>query len=272
VKGGATDETYAASDGITVLPYHEPAGPLGFLPIHAYLLKGDEPILVETGLYTQTEGFLEALWAEIEPQELRWVMVTHEDLDHAGNLEHVLAAAPNAVVVLSFLSMLKYSRPDLLTPDRLRIAMPGEPLTLGRRRFQVIQPPVFDSAGSVGYFDETTGTLFSGDSFGGLVPVPTSDVDAIGPAYMEGSGIFMSANSSWLHDTDPAKFGRRVDVVRALAPEMVLPTHGAPLRGRTAALCDHLESLPAREPFRFPNDAGFRDMLAEMKAQDRTAA
>ena len=266
------DETYSTVGDITVLPFHEPAGPLGFLPIHAYLIKGKEPILVETGLYTQTEGFLEALWAQIEPDELRWVMITHEDMDHAGNLEQILTAAPQAGVVLSFLAMLKYGRPDLMPPHRVRIATPGQSFSLGGRRFGVIRPPVFDSAGTVGYFDETTGSLFSADSFGGLVPAPASDVDALGSAYMDGSTIFMSANSAWLHDTDPAKFRGRVDVVRTLAPDVVLPTHGAALRGRTSELCDHLESLPVMEPFQFPDDAGFRALLEQMKAQGGAAA
>jgi flavorubredoxin len=261
------DKTYAASADIAVLPYHESAGPLGFLPINAYVVKGREPILIETGLYTQREDFLEALWRVVGPDDLRWVMITHEDLDHAGNLEAVLQAAPRAVVVLSFLSMLKFARPDLLTPDRVLIATPGQSLTLGDRRFGVVQPPVFDSAGSVGFFDETTGTLFSADSFGGLVPTPTSDVDALGHAYIEGSAVFMSANSAWLHETAPDKFKRRVDVVRTLAPEVVLPTHGAALAGRTDELCEHLQGLPATEPFRFPDDAGFRAMLEQMKAR-----
>lgn len=259
------DKTYAAGPDIDVLPSHEPAGPLGFLPIHAYLIKGEEPILVDTGLPTQTEGFLETLWAQVAPHELRWVMLTHEDMDHAGSLEAILAAC-GATVVLSFLSMLKLGRPDLLTPDRVLIATPGQSITLGGRRFGVIRPPVFDSAGTVGYFDEATGTLFSADCFGGLVPAPTTDVDALGPAYLEGSTIFLSANSAWLHDTDPVKFRSRVDVVRTLGPDVVLPTHGAPLRGRTDGLCDHLESLPSAEPFRFPDDAAFRAMLAQMKA------
>jgi flavorubredoxin len=261
------DETYRAVGDISVLSYHEPAGPLGFLPMHAYLIKSREPILIETGIYTQAEGFLEALRAEIDPQELRWIMITHEDLDHAGNLEMMMKAAPRARLVLSFLAMLKIARPDLITPDRIVIATPGESFEAGGRRFGVIRPPVFDSSGTVGYFDEKTRTLFSADSFGGLVPTPTSDVDAIGEGYLAGSTIFMSANTTWLHDVDPAKFRRSVDVVRTLDPDVILPSHGAPLRDRAPQLCDHLVSLPASEPFSFPNDAGFREMLAEMKAQ-----
>ena len=88
------DETYTAAGDIAVLSHHEPAGPLGFLPVHAYLLKGKEPILIETGLSTQTEGFLDALRAELDPGELRWIAITHEDLDHAGNLGPLLRRRP----------------------------------------------------------------------------------------------------------------------------------------------------------------------------------
>jgi Metallo-beta-lactamase superfamily len=120
------DKTYTAVDDIAVLSFHEPAGPLGFLPMHAYLIKDKEPILVEKGLYTQEQGFLDSLWSEVDPQELRWIMITHEDMDHAGNLEPILKAAPDARVVLSFLAMLKYGRMmDLTTPDRVLIATPG---------------------------------------------------------------------------------------------------------------------------------------------------
>jgi len=266
------DESYTAVDDVVVLSYHEPAGPLGFLPTHAYLIKGREPILVETGLYTQTAGFLAALRAEIDPAELRWIAITHEDLDHAGNLEAMLRAAPRARLVLSFLAMLKIARPDLTTPDRVLIATPGQALTLGERRFGVIRPPVFDSSATVGYYDETTGSLFSADSFGGLVPAPTSTADVRDPAYLDGSTIFMSANSAWLHDVAPAGFRRALDVVRGLRPEVVLPTHGAPLKGESGALCDHLEKLPGTEPFRFPDDAAFRVMLEQMKAQGGRAA
>jgi len=240
--------------------------------VHAYLLKGKEPILIETGLYTQTAGFLDALRAEIDPAELRWIAITHEDLDHAGNLEPLLEAAPRAGLVLSFLAMLKIGRMDLTTPERVVIATPGQPLTLGGRRFAVIRPPVFDSSATVGYYDEATGSLFSADSFGGLVPAPATTADVTDPAYLEGSSIFMSANSAWLHDVAPARLAQSIAAVRALRPGVVLPTHGAPLSGQTAALCDHLEKLVATEPFRFPDDAAFRVMLAQTKAEGGLAA
>ena len=260
------DATYHAVDDISVLPFYEPAGPLGFLPINAYLIKSTEPMLVETGLWTETARFLEALRAELPLEELRWILLTHEDMDHAGGLEQLMAAAPNARLVLSFLAMLKFGRPDITTPERILIATPGESFSAGDRRFAVVQPPVYDSSASVAFFDEHTRTLFSADTFGGLVPVATHEPEAIGAAYLDGSAVFMSANSAWLHSTDPARFEAAVDVVRALDPDWVMPTHGAPLQARAAELCDHLVALPAQDRFRFPNDAGFRVMLEQMKA------
>jgi glyoxylase-like metal-dependent hydrolase (beta-lactamase superfamily II) len=270
-REGPMDVTYHATDDVSVLPYYEPAGPLGFLPIHAYLIKSREPILVETSIFADTPAFLDALRAEVPLEDLRWILLTHEDMDHAGSLEQLMAEAPNARLVLSFLAMLKYAHPDLTTPDRILIATPGETFSAGDRRIGVLQPPVYDSSATVAYFDERTRALFSADTFGGLVPMPTGDLAALGSSYLEGSAIFMSANSSWLHAADPARFKAAVDVVRTLDPDWIMPTHGAPIASRTAELCDHLLALRAQDRFLFPNDAGFRQMLAEMKAPEAAA-
>ena len=136
----------------------------------------------------------------------------------------------------------------------------------------MLRPPVFDSSAPVAYFDETTRTLFSADCFGALVPGPTAECDARDPVYQQGSSIFMSANSAWVHDVSPTRFASAVGSVRTLAPELVLATHGEPIKGQTDVLCDHLAALPAETPFEFPDDAGFRAMLAQMKEQGGLAA
>jgi flavorubredoxin len=258
------DATYTAAGDIRVMPYFEPSGPMGFLPLNAFLIHGPEPIMVETGIHTQAERLLESLRAEIDPAELRWILVSHEDADHAGGLEALMREAPNARVVLSMLTILKLGRPDLTTPDRIMIATPGESFVAGDRRFGVMRPPLFDSSATVGYFDEKTRCLFSADSFGGLVPAPTRDIEAMGPDYVPGSTLFLSANSAWVRDVQPARFAGAVDAVRALDPDWIMPVHGAPMKGMTEQLCDHLLTLPGMEPVVFPNDAGFREMLRQM--------
>ena len=59
---------------------------LGYLPVSAYLLSAEQPVLVDTGLPDSRSGFLEALWNLIDPADLRWIYLTHPDRDHTGSL------------------------------------------------------------------------------------------------------------------------------------------------------------------------------------------
>ena len=240
--------------------------------MHAYLIKAREPILVETGLYTETAGFVEALRAQIDPAELRWVLITHEDLDHAGNLEAMLAAAPKARLVLSFLAMLKIARPTSPPPNACaspRRASPccsasGASPACGPRS-STRRPPWPTSTRRPAACSRPTASAR-------LVPEPTAVCDARDPVYQRGSSIFMSANSAWVHDVDPARFASAVASVRALAPELVLATHGEPVRGRSTCSATTSPPCPPKAPFEFPDDAGFRAMLEQLKEHGGLAA
>jgi len=78
------------------LPSWIPVPELGALPVNSFLLKGDEPMLVDTGTSGTGSEFLDALASQIDPADLRWIWLSHMDADHIGNLERVLTAAPGA--------------------------------------------------------------------------------------------------------------------------------------------------------------------------------
>jgi hypothetical protein len=62
---------------------------LGFLPVNAYLVQAEQPLLVDSGLPTSRPDFLQTLWSQIEPADLRQ---SHDDrlLRSAhGNLFHI---------------------------------------------------------------------------------------------------------------------------------------------------------------------------------------
>ncbi len=82
----ATD-TYAFSS-------HLQAGPFGYLAVNCYLVQGKDPVLVDTGMPIDREDFLRNLWSLVDPEELHWIVLTHDDNDHAGNLREVMEAAP----------------------------------------------------------------------------------------------------------------------------------------------------------------------------------
>lgn len=44
------DAPYQAAQDVHVLPVHLPLPGVGFLPVNAYLLMAEEPVLIDTGI------------------------------------------------------------------------------------------------------------------------------------------------------------------------------------------------------------------------------
>jgi hypothetical protein len=69
-------ETYKAATDIEVITSNFPLPGFGFVPINAFVIKGAEPILVDTGSGVQSAEFMPALRSVIDPAELRWLWLT----------------------------------------------------------------------------------------------------------------------------------------------------------------------------------------------------
>jgi flavorubredoxin len=257
---------YRACHDIDVLPFHEPAGEFGYLPMNAFLIRSSEPILIETGMAGTGGDLLGAVWSMIEPEDLRWILLSHDDRDHSGNLAALLEHAPNARVVLNFLAMLKIGPDAPLTPDRVFFVNPGQSFTAGDREFRVVRPPLFDSAASIGFFDVKTRTLFSADSFGALIPRPGEGTNDFMEGFDDGFVAFNHANHPWIGMVDPGKFARAIDDgVRSLEPEAILAGHAPACVGHTEYMIKRLAALPSVPGIEMPDDAAFRAMLGRLK-------
>src|SRR5512136_3452858 len=103
------DKPRRAMPDIEVLPAHFPIPGMGFLPVNAFVIKAREPVLVDTGMGIESEEFMKALSSIIDPQDLRWVWLTHDDADHTGSIRKVLEAAPAARLAVNALAMLRMS-------------------------------------------------------------------------------------------------------------------------------------------------------------------
>jgi glyoxylase-like metal-dependent hydrolase (beta-lactamase superfamily II) len=54
---------------------------------YAYLILGEETVLVDTGRPGQGKGILKELESiNIKPQDIQHILITHHDVDHVGNL------------------------------------------------------------------------------------------------------------------------------------------------------------------------------------------
>jgi glyoxylase-like metal-dependent hydrolase (beta-lactamase superfamily II) len=226
------------TDSWSVLPSWLPVPGLGALAVNAFLLKGPEPMLVDTGLAMLSDDFVDRLSAEIDPEDLRWIWLSHTDADHIGNLDPILALAPKARVVTNFLGAGKMGMLGKGDPARFRLLEPGEVLELGGRRLHQVKPPYYDAPETMGFFDEVDGAFFAADAFGALLEGSVETLDTVPPAALrDGLVAWSSVDAPWLANIDGSSLGRILDLVDRLAPRHVLSGH-LPITSNLTALTE----------------------------------
>ena len=243
---------------------------LGFLPVNAYVVHAEQPMLVGTGLPASRADFLEALWNQIDPADLRWIYLTHPDRDHTGSLMQVLEAAPAARVITTFLGLGILSLEYPIPPDRIFLLNPGQSLDLGDRRLSAFRPPVYDSPATTGFYDERTGTCFTSDCFG--APLSTADqalADDIAAVpsddLVAAQRLWTTVDSPWVSGVERSAFRASLQPLRRLDPSVVLCTHLPPAHDAAARLLDTLETAPDADPFVGPDQAALEALLAEFE-------
>src|SRR6266496_3689397 len=165
--------TIRVSSDLTVLNDYLEVPGLGFLPVNAFVLHARQPLVVDTGLGLPDRNFVESLSDAIDPQDVRWIYLTHPDRDHTGGIFALLDAAPQARLITTFGGAGIMSTETPLPMDRLYFLNPGQTLDLGDRTITAFRPPLFDNAVTVGLFDQSSGTCFSSDCFG--APMPSAE-------------------------------------------------------------------------------------------------
>jgi flavorubredoxin len=227
-----------------VLPSDLPIPGVGLQPVNAFLFLDEEPILIDTGMPIDRGEFQRSLWSLIDPSDLRWVVVTHDDRDHSGSLSDILAAAPLARLVTNGVSLIRLTEEFALTTDRVVQVNPAQRLRLGRHDFEVFRPPVFDSPGTIGLFDRTDGTLISSDSFGTVLPRPAEFIDVTDADFRAGFDVFNRAIAPWAAVTDLPRFAATLRRIHRLTPSTILSSH-APVIGKNIdALFDAMADIP----------------------------
>ncbi len=262
------DAPYQAAPDVHVLPTNLALPGVGVLPINAFVLLAQEPVLIDTGLGIDGDQFIDALASIIDPEALRWVWLTHDDADHTGNIERVFEVAPNARLVSHAFAMLRMSTWWPVPLDRVHAIGVGDRLPVGDRTLRAVAPPLYDNPMSTGLLDEATGALFSVDSFGALLPEATQDAAEVPEGALTGGMVaWATSDSPWAHLLDRQRFAAVLDGVRRLGPTGIFSSHLPAARGTSLErFLGVLESVPDAEPAVAPSHAEFAQMLAAMMA------
>lgn len=262
-----TTTAFTATPGVDVVSTTADIPGLGSLAVNAFVLHGAEPVLVDTGTVAGSAEFMDALSSVIDPEDLRWIWITHTDFDHIGSLTTLLDANPHLRVATSFLGLGIMGLSSTPLPmDRVHLINPGQSLQLADRRLTALRPPVFDSPITTGFVDDRTGVLFSSDCFGALLPEVPQDAAELAPDQLRAGQVrWTTIDSPWVHDVDTDLFRGSLDRMRALEPTMVCSSHLPPAPGAMLdVLVDALALAPAAERFVGPDHAALEAMLAGM--------
>jgi flavorubredoxin len=236
-----------------------------FVYLNSMIIRGAEPMIVDTGTPANREQWLKDAFSIVEPEDVRWVFLSHDDVDHTGNLDQVMDACPNAQLVCNWAMVERHTNCFEFPLARCRWIMDGDTLDIGDRQLLARRPPVYDSPTTRGLFDPTTGVYWSVDTFATPLPDPEMGVGDLDPEFWdEGLALFaMGAVSPWLSLVDERKYARYVDQVQGLDITTVAACHSPVIEGPFIEKAfARIRQLPSIDPPVMPDQSVLDEIIA----------
>ena len=165
-------------------------------PLRVYMnsmvIRGAEPVIVDTGTVANRAQWLDDVFGLVDPADVRYVFISHDDVDHTGNLAQVMEHCPNATLLASWALVERFSNAFEFPLHRCRWVDDGSHLDLDDRRLHFVRPPLWDSPTTRGVFDTSTDVYWAADAF--ATPCSTAveaSVDELDPeAWRGGMAMF----------------------------------------------------------------------------------
>jgi flavorubredoxin len=219
-------------------------------PINSMVIRGSEPVVIDTGVTITRDQWLDHLFQLVEPDDVRWIFLSHDDIDHTGAVFQLLEACPRATIVTNMFSVLRMAGDRLLPLHRLRIVNPGESFEAGDRVLTAIVPPTYDSPTTRGLYDPTTGVYWAADSFSLEASRIVDDVDELDDFEREQAYLHSQRMvSPWHCLIDPVAYDAHLGRLRMAHPTAAVGAHGPVFRGRQVdAAFELFRQLPHLPP------------------------
>ncbi len=210
-----------ASGIYRVSAYHEPWRS----SVNQYLLAGDEPVLISTGMRSCFDATWNAIGSVLDPASLRAILVLHFESDECGALNDYLAAAPGAVPLASMRTTMASLADFAIRP--VRGVGDGEVVSAGAHGLRIIETPYVHAWDGIVVVEERTNVAFTGDLF--LQP---GQGEAI--TRDDRSALSVQLYRTFYGTPPEVPLQRALDRIEAAAPVMIAPGHGSVLAGNLA--------------------------------------
>lgn len=255
--------TLKLSDDTYMIPFHGEIPGKGVLYINPLVVMAKEPVLVDMGPMWIRDDYLKAAFAIVDPNDVRWIFLSHDDRDHSGNLVQVLEMCPNARLITNFIGVGRLAEEWMLPMQRLYFANDGDEVSVGDRTLTVIRPPYFDSPATRGFFDSKSAVYYAVDTFGALLPGWYPNVEEV-PAedYEEGFNFWNRWNHPWHQYVDPSRMEKVVSRIRDLRPKTLASYHAPVATNRNDRLFDMIVNIAGMPACYEPSQKDLEAMLA----------
>jgi flavorubredoxin len=205
--------------------------------LNAMVIRGSEPIIVDTGVPSLGERYLADMWSLVDPEDVRWVFLSHDDIDHHGNLEAVMAACPNATLITTWFMWERMGNLPGIRPWRMRWVADGEAFEANGRTYAAIRPPLYDSPTTRGLLDTGTGVYWASDCFATTVPRGVADVAELDrDEWVDAMIANAHGLSPWVRQVEGREFHRAVDDLGRLDLTAIASCHSPTITGANLAV------------------------------------
>lgn len=257
--------TLIAADTYVIHQVQPALGQPLFVYLNSMVILGSEPMIVDTGTPANRQQWLSDVFSLVEPEDVRWVFLSHDDVDHTGNLAEVMTACPNAKLVCNWAMIERHTNCFDFPLERCRWIMHDESFSIGDRTLHALRPPVYDSPTTRGLFDPTTGVYWAVDTFATPLPDPHVGIADLDPEFWKfGMTLFaFGAVSPWLSMLDHEKYGRFVDTVQRLDTTTIAGCHTPVIEGPFIQRAfDTVREFPLVEPPPLPDQSILDQIIA----------
>jgi hypothetical protein len=229
------------------------------------VIRGAQPIIVDTGPAAAADLWLDTTFELVDPEDVRWIFVSHNDSDHNGNVIAALAACPNATLITTSPAVARMTSSFDLPYRRMTWLNCGDTFDAGDRTIEIIDPPVYDSPITQGLFDRSTGAMWAVDAF--AAPVPADRAPAFAHELPTESwerplaALGISANP-WLEGVRPEWFAARLSAMTDLSPTVIASAHAPAIAQQSITRAVELyATLPGTSPRKGPGSAELDALL-----------
>ena len=239
--------------------------------LNSLIIRAAEPVLVDTGTQRNRKAWLEDTFSLVDPEDVRWVFISHEDVDHVGNLVEVMEMCPKATLICSWALMERFHNAFEFPLQRCKWIDDGGSFMAGDRELRALRPPVYDSPTTRGLLDVSTGLYWAVDAFATPVPggngansIPTN-VSELDEGFWQGAMAMFAVHalSPWVRLVDAERFSTHVSQIEQQRISTVVGAHTPVINGdRVSMLWGWLRSLPEMSVPPAPDQAALDLIIA----------